>query len=103
MLRDCVQSIVYTTSLGNLKKTVFNQQVARARMSVTPMSSPTAVKSADFVSRIEAIKKTEELKKVGARASQTCHDLCREVLLLVGHCLISSVCLHLETSSWNKV
>lgn len=103
VLCDCVQSIVYTTSLGNLKKTVFNQQVARARMSVTPMSSPTAVKSADFVSRIEAIKKTEELKKVGARASQTCHDLCWEVLLLVGNCLISCVCLHLETSSWNRV
>lgn len=75
MLFDHVQSIVYTTSLGNLKKTVFNQQVARARASITPMSSPTAVKSADFVSRIEAIKKSEELKKVGASAGQTLHLL----------------------------
>ncbi|XP_025086750.1 RNA-binding protein 26-like [Pomacea canaliculata] len=57
------KSIVYTTSMGNLKKTVFNQQVNRARSAVAPITSPTAVKTADFVTRIEAIKKNEELKK----------------------------------------
>ena len=79
-LFECVQSIVYTTSLGNLKKTVFNQQVARARAAITPMASPTAVMSADFVARIEAIKKNEEMKKVGATAGR------RETS---GHCLKS--------------
>ena len=62
-----MQSIVYTSSLGTLKKTVFNQQVVKARAAVTSMSSPTAVKTADFVSRIEAIKKSEEIKKVRRR------------------------------------
>lgn len=50
--------------MGNLKKTVFSQQMNRARAAVAPLTSPTAVKTADFVSRIEAIKKNEELKKV---------------------------------------
>jgi hypothetical protein len=52
--------------MGSLKRTVFNQQVVKARTSVAPMTSPTAVKTADFVLRIEAIKKSEELKKVSS-------------------------------------
>nr|KAG5706196.1 hypothetical protein BaRGS_019523 [Batillaria attramentaria] len=56
-------SIVYTTSMGNLKKTVFNQGMTKARATVAAMTSPTGVKPADFVTRIEAIKKSEEMKK----------------------------------------
>ncbi|XP_055894287.1 RNA-binding protein 26-like isoform X1 [Biomphalaria glabrata] len=59
------KSIVYTSSVGNLKKTVFNSAATpptppKAKPSFV---SPTAVKTADYVSRMEAIKRIEEDKK----------------------------------------
>lgn len=62
------KSIVYTSSVGNLKKTVFNPAAAvvppAAKPKAAPFVSPTAVKTADYVSRMEAIKRMEEERKL---------------------------------------
>ncbi|GFN87453.1 hypothetical protein PoB_001395900 [Plakobranchus ocellatus] len=53
--------------MGNLKKTVFNPTVAApiiAKPKPAPFVSPTAVKTADYVSRMEAIKRIEEERKL---------------------------------------
>ena len=53
--------------MGNLKKTVFNPAAAAPgapKPKVAPFVSPTAVKTADYVSRMEAIKRIEEERKV---------------------------------------
>ncbi|ESO99958.1 hypothetical protein LOTGIDRAFT_230885 [Lottia gigantea] len=55
------KEIVYTSSIGNLKKTVINSAAINKTQSA--MTSPTAVGSADFVKRIEEIKKKEEIKQ----------------------------------------
>ncbi|KAH9507852.1 hypothetical protein Btru_053068 [Bulinus truncatus] len=63
------KSIVYTSSVGNLKKTVFNpaatppSSVAAKPKGSSSFVSPTAVKTADYVSRLEGIKRMEEEKK----------------------------------------
>lgn len=62
-----LQSIVYTSSIGNLKKTVFNPSAASIgakSKSPAPIVSPTAVKTANHVSRMEAISRAEEERKV---------------------------------------
>ncbi|CAG5120836.1 unnamed protein product, partial [Candidula unifasciata] len=63
-------SIVYTSSIGNLKKTVFNPSATTNTMakskSTTPIVSPTAMKTADHVSRMEAISRIEEERKLAA-------------------------------------
>ena len=48
--------------MGTLKKTVFSKKAAKVR---DALASPTAVKSAEYVSRIEAMKKSESMKRVG--------------------------------------
>ncbi|XP_059151485.1 RNA-binding protein 26-like [Physella acuta] len=64
------KSIVYTSSVGNLKKTVFNPSATVPPTTTVkpkgavPFTSPTAVKTADYVSRMEAIKRQEEDKKL---------------------------------------
>ncbi|CAG2210740.1 RBM26 [Mytilus edulis] len=55
------QSIVFTPSLGVITKTVYNPKVSPAGK--PKLTSPTAVGSAQFVSKIEAIKKQEDLKR----------------------------------------
>ncbi|XP_005101070.1 RNA-binding protein 26 [Aplysia californica] len=83
------KSIVYTSSVGNLKKTVFNPSAAvpsptsptaAAAKGPAPFISPTAVKTADYVSRMEAIKRAEEEKKV-ATVKQAELDQKRQELL----------------------
>ncbi|CAL1536860.1 unnamed protein product [Lymnaea stagnalis] len=81
-------SIVYTTSIGNLKKTVFNPGAtvpapagaAVKTKATAPFVSPTAVKTADYVSRMEAIKRMEEDKKL-ATIKQAELELKRQELL----------------------
>ncbi|GFR89995.1 RNA-binding protein 26 [Elysia marginata] len=61
------KSIVYTSSVGNLKKTVFNSAAATpaaVKPKPAPFVSPTAVQTADYVSRMEAIKRIEEERKL---------------------------------------
>lgn len=52
--------MIYTSSVGNITKTVYNPEAIKAKAAIT---SPTAVGSAAFVSKIEAIKRQEEKKK----------------------------------------
>lgn len=54
------QTVIYTSSVGNITKTVYNPEAIKAKVAIT---SPTAVGSASFVSKIEAIKRQEEKKK----------------------------------------
>lgn len=54
------QTVIYTSSVGNITKTVYNPEAIKAKAAIT---SPTAVGSASFVSKIEAIKRQEEKKK----------------------------------------
>ncbi|XP_061164198.1 RNA-binding protein 26-like isoform X2 [Saccostrea echinata] len=54
------KTVIYTSSVGNITKTVYNPEVIKAKAAIT---SPTAVGSASFVSKIEAIKRQEEKKK----------------------------------------
>ncbi|KAL4230307.1 RNA-binding protein 26 [Mactra antiquata] len=83
------QSVVYTSSLGGISKTVYNPAAstnknvqsahnkaaavaaalaaAKARAAATSSyNSPTAVKAADFVSRMEKVKQIEAMKKEAA-------------------------------------
>ena len=53
---------MYTSSVGNITRTVFNPEAAKAK---TALSSPTAVSTASFVVKMEAIKRQEELRQVG--------------------------------------
>ncbi|KAK3789004.1 hypothetical protein RRG08_039612 [Elysia crispata] len=60
------KSVVYTSSIGNVKKT-FNPAANASTMvkpKAAPFVSPTAVKTADYVSRMEAIKRIEEERKL---------------------------------------
>ena len=50
--------------MGNISKTVYNPAAIRAKAAKTELTSPTAVKAADFVSRMEAVKQHEAIKKV---------------------------------------
>ncbi|XP_063413751.1 RNA-binding protein 26-like [Mytilus trossulus] len=59
------KSIVFTPSLGVITKTVYNPKVSPAGK--PKLTSPTAVGSAQFVSKIEAIKKQEELKREASK------------------------------------
>lgn len=59
------KSIVYTPSLGVITKTVYNPKVSPAAK--PKLTSPTSIGSAQFVSKIEAIKKAEDLKKEAAK------------------------------------
>ncbi|XP_056010685.1 RNA-binding protein 26-like isoform X2 [Ostrea edulis] len=54
------KAVIYTSSIGNITKTVYNPEAIKAKTAIT---SPTAVGSASFVSKIEAIKRQEEKKK----------------------------------------
>lgn len=54
------KTVIYTSSVGNITKTVYNPEAIKAKAAIT---SPTAVGSASFVSKIEAIKRQEEKKK----------------------------------------
>ncbi|XP_065932682.1 RNA-binding protein 26 isoform X2 [Magallana gigas] len=54
------KTVIYTSSVGNITKTVYNPEAIKAKVAIT---SPTAVGSASFVSKIEAIKRQEEKKK----------------------------------------
>ncbi|RUS89195.1 hypothetical protein EGW08_003074 [Elysia chlorotica] len=60
------KSVIYTSSAGNVKKTI--HQAANATTAIKPKAapfvSPTAVKTADYVSRMEAIKRIEEERKL---------------------------------------
>lgn len=54
--------MVYTSSVGNITKTLYNPEAIKAKAALL---SPTAVQTASFVFKIEAIKRQEALKKVG--------------------------------------
>lgn len=60
--------MAYTSSLGTISKTVYNPAAAhKAKMaSQQSIISPTAVKAADFVSRMEKVKQMEVMKKEAA-------------------------------------
>lgn len=73
------QSVVYTSSMGNISKTVYNPAAsaaaaaaaaaARAKAQAAQQAaftSPTAVKAADFVSRMEKVKQIDAMKKEAA-------------------------------------
>lgn len=60
LVLTCLQAVIYTSSIGNITKTVYNPEAIKAKTAIT---SPTAVGSASFVSKIEAIKRQEEKKK----------------------------------------
>ena len=50
--------------MGNISKTVYNPAAIRAKAAKKDLTSPTAVKAADFVARMEAVKQHEAIKKV---------------------------------------
>lgn len=56
---------MFTPSLGVITKTVYNPKVSPAGK--PKLTSPTAVGSAQFVSKIEAIKKQEDLKREASK------------------------------------
>ena len=57
------QTIAYTSTMGHISKTVYNPVAIKAKAKAE-LTSPTAVKAADFVSRMEAVKQSETIKKV---------------------------------------
>ena len=72
------KSILFTPSVGVITKTVYNHSKIVARPKIT---SPTAVGSAQFVSKIEAIKKQEDLKKEAIKKKAEIQKQKQELLL----------------------
>lgn len=70
--------MIYTSSVGNITKTVYNPEAMKTKMGIT---SPTAVGSASFVSKIEAIKRQEEKKKEMMKKKSELQKQKRELLL----------------------
>ncbi|KAL5011442.1 hypothetical protein ScPMuIL_009993 [Solemya velum] len=54
------KSLAYTSSMGSIKRTVFNPGAVRPK---TPLTSPTSTKAADIVLQMEAMKKKENVTK----------------------------------------
>ena len=74
----CLKTVIYTSSVGNITKTVYNPEAMKTKMGIT---SPTAVGSASFVSKIEAIKRQEEKKKEMMKKKSELQKQKRELLL----------------------
>nr|XP_022323156.1 RNA-binding protein 26-like isoform X1 [Crassostrea virginica] len=72
------KTVIYTSSVGNITKTVYNPEAMKTKMGIT---SPTAVGSASFVSKIEAIKRQEEKKKEMMKKKSELQKQKRELLL----------------------
>ena len=59
--------------MGTISKTVYNPAAIKAKAK-TELASPTAVGAADFVSRMEAVKQHEIIKKVGYHYDSFMHS-----------------------------
>lgn len=63
------KKVMYTTSMGTISRSAYSAALAAASHKLrtqTPLTSPTAVKAADFVTRMEKVKNFEEVKKEAA-------------------------------------